>query len=56
MNMTLYIIHKLIVNATGFLPDILFDNMVGIEACDQNIIESCKMILKLNWSLFYDDV
>ena len=48
MNMTLYIIHKLIVNAAGFRPDILFDNMIGIEACDQNINESRKIILNLN--------
>ena len=44
MNMTLYIIHKLILNATGFRPNILFDNMIGIETCVQNIIESREMI------------
>ena len=46
MNMTLYIIHKLILNATGFRPDILFKNMIGIEVCDQNIIISREMIFK----------
>ena len=39
MNMTLYIIHKLILNATGFFPDSLFKNMIGIKACKQNIFE-----------------
>ena len=48
MNMTLYIIHKLILNATGFRPNILFDNMIGIEACVQNITNSREMILNLN--------
>ena len=56
MNMTLYIIHNLYLNATGFRSYILFDNMIGIKACDQNIIRSREIILNLIWSLFHDDV
>ena len=52
MNMTLYIIHKLILNATGFRPNILFDNMIGIEACVENIFKSREMIFKFKLIFF----